>query len=92
MQHSANYQRRLAEGSALFLKTDLDVGLTMIRIAGQSKVGSAKRERNIKKSRLVYDTVLRFLPVARLEQEDSLLVNEKLAELRAALEELGERF
>lgn len=77
---------------AKFLITDLGLAMTMIHIASDADVESEKRARNQANARHAYDDVSRIrlhVPLSEHERQD---VDHRLAELRSALEELGEVF
>ena len=87
--------RRLAEieeTGATFLITDLDVAMTLARIAGGAAEDSEKRSRNRANARHAYDAVSRISHRALLTGDERRAVDEKLAELRSALEQLGDVF
>ncbi len=73
------------------LKTDVKVGLTMATIACQAQ-HEAKRRRNQDNARLAYDTVAGKVQTLFLSQADQTYFDTRLAELRSALESLGETF
>ncbi len=73
------------------LKTDVNVGLTMATIASETHY-EAKRRRNQGNARLAYDTVARKVQTLFLSRADQAYFDTQLAELRSALESLGERF
>jgi|SRR5215472_12578324 len=80
---------RVHELEVRFLKTDLDVGLTRARIAAQTKHGSEKWRRNATEAKKAYDAVLQFRAQTELRPEQASSIDEKLTELRKAIEELG---
>ncbi len=73
------------------LKTDVNVGLTMATIASQAR-DEAKRRRTQDNARLAYDTVVRKVQTLFLSKDDQAYLDTRLAELRFALESLGETF
>jgi len=73
------------------VKTDLKVGLTFAGIALQTRE-PAKRLRNKTKARVAYDTVMRYCKTLHLSDEDKVEILARQAELRAALQQLGESF
>lgn len=75
-----------------FFLTDLDVAMTLIRIANDAPRGSEKRSRNQANARHAYDEVSRISRCTVLPENDRNGVEEKLAELRSALQMLGEEF
>ncbi len=66
--------------------------MTLTRIAGDAAEDSEKRSRNRANARRAYDTVSQINEHALLAADDRKVVNEKLVELRSALEKLGEVF
>ncbi len=83
---------RIEETGATFLITDLDLAMTLTRIAGNSAEDSEKRNRNRANARRAYDSVSQINEHALIAVDDRKVVNEKLVELRSALEQLGEVF
>lgn len=83
---------QIAQTAATFLITDLGVAMTLIRIAGNAAEGSEKRNRNRANARRAYDAVSRISAHVFLAADDRQVVDERLAELRSALEQLGEVF
>mgnify|MGYP006951350853 CR=1 FL=1 len=75
-----------------FLVTDLDLAMTLTRIAADAADDPGKRKRNQANARRAYDSVSRISHHALLNEEEKGEVNGKLAELRSALEQLGEVF
>ncbi len=72
------------------LKTELKVALTRTQIASRAEENTERRRRNQANARTAYDRVV----VLRrwLDDKGANELNEKLAELRSRLEQLGERF
>ena len=88
-------RRRLGQiqrTGAKFLTTDLDLAMTLTRIAGDADTDSKKRNRNQANARQAYNDVSRISHHASLTDNERLDVDSKLAELRSALEQLGEVF
>ena len=83
---------RIERTGATFLLTDLDVAMTFTHIAGDAAEDSEKRNRNRATARHAYDDVLRISSRAVLTDNERQDVDEKLAELRSALKQLGEVF
>ena len=83
---------RIEETGATFLITDLDLAMTLTRIAGNSAEDSEKRNRNRANARRAYDSISQIKEHALIATDDRKVVNEKLVELRSALENLGEVF
>jgi hypothetical protein len=77
------------DSSIAFLRTELSTGLTFTRVA-QSATRAGKRERNRCNARKAYDSVLHFLPTARLTADEAQEVQSRLEELRFQLKSLGE--
>lgn len=74
-----------------FLRTELSTGMTFTRVA-QSATRASKRERNQYNARKAYDSVVHFLPTARLTSDEVAEVQNKMEELRFQLQSLGEKF
>lgn len=83
---------RTEEVGATFLITDLDLAMTLTRIAGDAAEGSEKRNRNKANARRAYDSVSQISDHALLASDHRMIVEEKLVELRSALQQLGEVF
>lgn len=75
-----------------FFISDLDLAITLTRIASDSQEDSEKRGRNQANARQAYDTISRISARAVLNEEERQQVKEKLNQLRSALERLGEVF
>jgi hypothetical protein len=75
-----------------FLITDLELGMTLTRIASDASEDLEKRARNRANARRAYDAVCRISHHASLDHEQRQEVDAKLAGLRSALEQLGEVF
>jgi hypothetical protein len=73
-----------------FLRSELTTGLTLIKIAHDANQ-SDKADRNRANARKAYDAVLRFSSKVSLSDVETSEIKSKLAELRAALQSLGER-
>jgi len=83
---------RLEKTGAKFFTTDLDLAMTLTRIASDARKGSERRTRNQASARRAYDEVSRISRHAWLTANERQHVNDKLGELRSALEKLGEVF
>jgi hypothetical protein len=83
---------KIEKTGATFLITDLDVAMTFTRIAGDAAQDSEKRNRNLANARHAYDDVSRMSHHASLTDNERQNVDDKLAELRSALEQQGEVF
>jgi hypothetical protein len=86
----ANPFDALHAASIRFLNTEAEVGLNLARIAAESHDPS-KTERNRRRAREAYDTILKFLGPAVPTSEELQSVQEKLSTLRELLSSLGER-
>lgn len=75
-----------------FFVTDLDLAMTLTRIASDSQEDSQKRDRNQASARQAYDSISRISARAVLNDKEREQVKEKLNRLRSALERLGEVF
>jgi hypothetical protein len=73
-----------------FLITDLELGMTFARIASNAHEASGKRTRNKANARRAYDVISRLNHRVLLSGHEREKVELKLANLRLALEELGE--
>jgi hypothetical protein len=78
---------------AEFIMADLDLAFTFLDIATTSRVADTTC-RNQENARAAYDAVLRFLPrsIAALSVTERRGVQDKLADLKSRLQELGEEF
>ena len=76
---------------AQFLKTDLQAGLTFVKVAHQTGDDSQKR-RSLQAARRVYDTVTSLALKVHLTADDSQELERGLAHLKAELQALGETF
>lgn len=83
---------QLQNTGATFFLTDVDLAMTLTRIASNSPKDSKKRSRNQANARRAYDEVCRISRGTVLSENDRNDVEEKLAELRSALRQLGEEF
>jgi hypothetical protein len=73
-----------------FLKTEINVGLTLAKGASQAGDSSSKKVRNQAKARRAYDTVVRLSERLHLNESEVEELNQRLEPLRSALQELGE--
>ena len=73
-----------------FLQADLDLGLTMARIAARANSGSEKREKPTRNAREAYLTVLRFREKVDMTPKQGEELRLKSNQLRGALLDLGE--
>ena len=85
----AGFRRSGAE----FILADLELAFTFLDIASTSGVANTAC-RNQKNARAAYDSVLRFLPrsIAALTAGEQQNVQDRLADLKSRLQELGEEF
>jgi len=83
---------RMEKTGTTFFLTDLDLAMTMTRIASDAPEDSQKRARNQANARHAYDTISRISHQAALTENERREVDNKLAELRSALEQFGEQF
>jgi uncharacterized protein involved in type VI secretion and phage assembly len=75
-----------------FLITDSKLGMTFARIALHAIEGSQKRMRNQANARRAYDGISRMSHCRFLSRRQRDDVDSKLAQLRSALNDLGEVF
>jgi hypothetical protein len=85
----ASFRRSGAE----FIMADLDLAFTFLDIASTSQVADTAC-RNQENARTAYDMVVRFLPrsITALSAAERQGVQDKLADLKSRLQELGEEF
>ena len=72
-----------------FLRCELDTGLTLSKLALDAR-RQDRRSRNSLNARKAYDTVVRFIPRVNLTPQETEEIKFRLAQLRLALESLGE--
>jgi hypothetical protein len=72
-----------------FLRSELDTGLTLAKIARSAKRAD-KRNRNLHNARKAYETVLRFLPGIILTTSQAREMKSKLEQLKKELRRIGE--
>jgi len=72
-----------------FVRTELQVGLTMSRIAMEAH-HPEKVQRNRASARKAYDAVMRFIPKVNFTRDEATEVSSKLAQLKSELQLLGE--
>lgn len=75
-----------------FINAELHTAHTFCEIARQSSTNPTKRERNRKKARLAYDTILRYRGRTYITAEENKRIDVELARLRRELQNLGEEF
>jgi hypothetical protein len=78
------------EVAALFLLTELNTGLTFVRIALTNRKDRDKVVRNQANARLAHDTILRFKLRVPLTPAQQIDFDEKFATLKDGLQQLGE--
>ena len=81
---------RIQQTGTTFFLTDLDLAMTLTHIASESPEDSEKRVRNQTNARHAYDEISRISSAAALTDNEREEVDDKLAELRSALQQLGE--
>jgi hypothetical protein len=87
-----NILDRLEKTAFEFLLTDLNLAMTMARIASDSLDDPEKKTRNLENARKAYDAVLHLSSKSKLSESERGEVNGKLGNLRSSLEALGEVF
>lgn len=87
-----NIHNRLERTGFAFFITDIELGMTLVRIAADSAKDSEKKTRNQQNARRAYDTILRLSTSAALSDEERAEVDKKLRQLKSSLEGIGERF
>jgi hypothetical protein len=73
-----------------FLRTELTTGLTFSKIALDETKDESKVERNRANARKAYNAVLHFMPGTILSAAESQEIEARMAQLRSALQQLGE--
>ncbi len=87
-----NRENTFVDTALDFLNTEADTGLTFARIANQSNDAEESLRRR-REARKAYDSVLKYLGrAANASSGDIEALRHKMAELRDALESLGEKF
>ena len=86
-------QATFRRSGAEFIMADLDLAFTFLDIASTSQVADTAC-RNQENARTAYDMILRFLPrsIDALTGAERQSVQDKLADLKSRLQELGEEF
>jgi hypothetical protein len=85
-------RERIEKNGATFFLVDLDLAMTLTHIASSAPESSEKRARNQANAREAYDEISRISRGTGLLDSERKDVEAKLAELRSALQELGEEF
>ncbi len=83
---------RLDRTGFSFLLQDVEIALTLTRIAHDAESDSEKRARNQKNARRAYDTVIGLMSRVSLTADEEQELTGKLRQLKAELELLGEQF
>ena len=81
------------ESGFKFVNTELDTGLTFVRIALGAKPGrnrSDKVDRNRMNARKAYDSALHFLSTTSLNADEERMIKEKIGAFKSGLVKLGE--
>jgi len=92
MRDISSLRDDLNRTTVAFLRTDLDTGIMLARIATGARMNSERRERNKRKARMAYDTVVKFRRQTPMSTEIRIALDEKIGLLRSLLEVLGESF
>jgi hypothetical protein len=92
VKRAVETMERIEQTGTTFFLTDLDLAMTMTRIASGAPKDSEKRARNQANARHAYDSISRISHHAVLTDTERNDVDAKLAELRSALQQLGEKF
>jgi len=82
----------LMRNRANLVRIDLDTAFLLAKIATTANAGSEKRKRNIRNARIAHDTVMRLYQNPVITAEEKAKLENKLDQLRAMLEGLGETF
>lgn len=80
--------RRFRRTGVSILLSDLDLALTFVKIA-TTGLNHDTRQRNLEHARKAYDAIGRFLPRVDPTPEEKAAIDEKLSQLKGALEVLG---
>ena len=75
---------KMNEAKVEFLKTDLDVGITFVKIA-RTSADPETVSRNQRNARKAYDAVAHFLSTVTLTQIERENINTKMERLKSAL-------
>jgi hypothetical protein len=87
-----NVLNRLDRTGFSFLLQDTEIALTLTRIARGAESDPDKRARNQTNARHAYDTVTELKSRVALTDDEEQELNQKLGQLKAELQLLGERF
>jgi hypothetical protein len=91
MNDSSKVFSALNQAGYEFLMSDVDLALTMTRIASRAGEDGDKRKRNIKNACRAYETVRELAARVGLSGEQQQRIREKLGTLKLALEKIGHR-
>ena len=83
---------KLKQTGVAFLSGDIEAALTFLQLARTADKDSAKQVRNQANARRAYDVVQKMSARLELAPEQQNQIEQKLRNLRAELEALGERF
>jgi hypothetical protein len=92
VDRNLDLREHLNRNSYQLLKVDIEAGLTFARIAVGAERESDKRTRNQRNGRAAYDSVQHLRKHVSMTTEQEQKLDSALAELRTALEGLGENF
>ena len=90
MTKAARTLEQIEKTAATFFISDLELAMTLTRIASNASEDSEKRIRNQANARHAYDDISRMSNTALLTDEERREVDNRLEELRSALQQLGE--
>lgn len=91
MNDSSKVMSALNQAGYEFLMSDVDLALTMTRIASRAGEDGDKRKRNVQNARRAYEKIRELSSRVSLTSDQQQRVNEKLGTLKLALEKIGER-
>jgi hypothetical protein len=92
MDRNLDLREDLNRNSYQLLKVDVEAARTFTRIAAGADPQSEKRTRNQRNGRAAYDSVQHLRKNVAMTTEQEQELDTGLAELRTALEGLGEKF
>lgn len=87
-----NVLNRLDRTGFSFLLNDVEIALTLTRIAQDAESDPEKRARNQKNARRAYDAVTSLMGRVALTGEEEQELTQKLVQLKSELHLLGEEF
>ena len=85
-------RNRLDRTGFSFLVSDVELALTLTRIAQDAATDSEKRARNQNNARHAYDTITSLMGRVALTAEEEQELTTKLGQLKSELHLLGEQF